>query len=72
MSQKVEKVHNILDPSLPQNVLDFFERGKIGNLMTPPLGPNLGKILKWQNFEFWEPPPPPQKKKHKLKTLKIS
>ena len=27
MSQKVEKVHNFLDP-LPQDVLDFFEFGK--------------------------------------------
>ena len=57
MSQKVEKVHNFLDPSLPQDVLDFFECGKIGNLMTPPLGPYLGKIWNWENFEFWEPPP---------------
>ena len=56
MSQKVEKLHNFLDPSLPQDVLDFFECGKIGNLMTPPLGPYLGKIWNWENFEFWEPP----------------
>ena len=56
MSQKVEKVHNFLDPSLPQDVLDFFEFGKIGNLMTPPLGPNLGKTWNWKNVEFWEPP----------------
>ena len=69
MSQKVEKVHNFLDPSLPQNVFDVFEFGKIGNLMTPPLGPYLGNIWNWENFEFSEPH---SEKKHMLKTLKIA
>ena len=44
-SQIMEKVHNFLDPPLPQEVLDFFEFGK--NLKfddPPPPVPNLGKI----------------------------
>ena len=35
MSQKVEKVHNFLDPP-PGCFGLFFNLGKIGNLMTPP------------------------------------
>ena len=35
------KVHNFLDGPLPQDVLDFFEFGKIGNLMTPLAGENF-------------------------------
>ena len=34
-----------------------------------PLRPNLGKILNWENFEFWEPLP--QKKNVSLKHLKL-
>ena len=70
-SQKVEEVHNFLD-SLPSGCFGLFlNLGKIENLMTPPLRPNLGKIWKWENFEFWDTPPP-QKKKHKLITLEIA
>ena len=47
MSQKVEKVHNFLDPPLPQDVLDFLNLGKIGNLMTPPT-----LYLIWEKFEI--------------------
>ena len=70
MSKKVEKVHNFLDPSLPQDVLDFFEFGKNWKFDDPlPLEPNLGKIWNWENFEFWELPP--QKKRKSLKHLKL-
>ena len=36
----------------------FFNLGKIGNLTTPPLGPNLGKIWNWE--QFWTLGTPPQ------------
>ena len=53
---KSGKVHNFLDPPLPQDVLDFFEFGKNSKFDDPPLWPNLGKVWNWENFEFWEPP----------------
>ena len=40
MFQKLGKVHNFL----PQDHLAFLNLGKIGNLVTPPPGPNFGKI----------------------------
>ena len=55
---KVEKVHNFFDPhphSLSM-IWTLLNVGKIGNSMTPPLGPNLEKIWNWEKFEFWEPP----------------
>ena len=56
-SQKVEKVHNFLDPPpLPQDDLDFFEFGKNLKFDAPPPVPNLGKISNWENFESSEPP----------------
>ena len=69
MSQKVEKVHNFLDPPSPRMIWTFLNLGKIGNLMTPPL------YLIWENIEIGEIfnlGTPPQKKKHELKTLKIA
>ena len=63
MSQKVEKVHNFLEPPLPQDVLDFFEFGKNWKF-----GPNLVKIWNWENFEFREPP---SEKNISLKHLKL-
>ena len=68
MSQKVGKVHNFLEPTLPQDVLDFFEFGKKWKFDAPPLD------LFWKKFEigkilnFGDPP----QKKHKLITLKIA
>ena len=55
-------------PSLPNDILDFFEFGKYWkfdnwDLIWEKL--EIGKIL---NFGT----PPPQKKNHKLKTLKIA
>ena len=63
MSQKVEKVHNYLDPPapLPKDVLDFFEFGKHRKFDDPP-STNLGKIRNWENLEFWDP----LRKKNKL------
>ena len=51
--------------------VNFFEFSKNWTFDDPPpLGPNLGKIRKWEKFEFWEPPL--REKNHKLKTLKIT
>ena len=48
MSQKVEKVHNFLDPTtLPQEVLDFFEFGKNLKFDDPP-----PLYLIWEKFEI--------------------
>ena len=63
MSQKVEKVHNSLDPPSPRMIWTFLNLGKFWNLTTPPLVPNLGKIWNWEKVEFSEPP---------LKTWNIS
>ena len=65
MSQKVGKVHNF---DLPQDVLDFFEIGKNGNLMFPPLD------LLWEKFEIRKIlnfGNPPQNKKQSLKNQLI-
>ena len=71
MSQKVEKVHNfIAPPPLPPDALDFFEFGKNWKYDDPPsLGLNLGKLLNWKNFEFWEAPL--RKKPKSLKHFKF-
>ena len=55
MSQKVEKVHNFLDPPpLPQDVLDFFEFGKKLKIWPPPPSYHKVHILKltWTFFTF--------------------
>ena len=67
MAKKVEKVHNFLDPPLPQDVLDFFEFGE--NWKFDDLRPNwekfkIGKILNFGNT--------PSEKNYKFKTLKIA
>ena len=69
MSQKVEKVHNFLDPPLPQDVLDFFEFGKNSKSDDHPLYLIWEKIEIWKILNFGNPP---LEKKHKLKTLKIA
>ena len=69
MSQKVEKVHNFLDPPLPQDVLDFFEFVKNSKFDDPPL------YLIWERFEIGKTLNllnPPSNMEHKLKTLKIA
>ena len=56
MSQKVEKVHNFLDP--PPGCFGLFwiwEKFEVWQ-QQPPIGPNLGKIWNWENFESSEPP----------------
>ena len=47
MPQKVEKVHNFLDPPSPRMFWTFLDLGKIGN---------FGKNLNWENFEILESP----------------
>ena len=60
MSQKVEKVHNFLDPPPPKGNLR-----KIGYLITPPSDLIWEKLIS-QTKEFWKPP----RKKNKLKIAK--
>ena len=48
---KSGKVHNFLDPH-PKDNLDFFEFGKIENLMTPP----LTYTYIWENPENLDSP----------------
>ena len=55
MSQKVEKIHILLDPPSPRKFWIFLNLGRIWNSMTPPPVPDLGKIWNWENFEFSEP-----------------
>ena len=54
----MEKVHNFLVPPLLWDNLDFFNLEKMGNLMTPPLEPKLGKIWNRDNLglpgTIWE------------------
>ena len=51
MSQKVEKVHNFLEPPpLPQDVLDFFEFGKNWKFDDPAPLTLFGKNLKLGKF----------------------
>ena len=47
MSQKVEKVHNFLDPPLLQDVLDSFEFGKNSKFDDAP-----PSDLIWEKFEI--------------------
>ena len=56
LSQKVEKVHNFLDPPSPWMSWTFSNLGKIRNLMTPPLRPNWEKFEIGKILEFWEAP----------------
>ena len=68
MSQKVEKVHNFLDPPPPLGWFGLFWIWKKLEFEDPPSDLlwgkiEIGKILNIQN--------PPQNKKYKLKTLKI-
>ena len=65
MSQKVEKVHNFLDPPGYFGLFWIWEKLEIWR---PSLVPNLGKNWNWENFEFWEPP---SKKTISLKHLKL-
>ena len=70
-SQKWRKsIIFLTPPPFPLAIWTFLNFWKIGNLMTPsPLGPNLGKIWNWENFEFWEPPS--EQKDISLKHLKL-
>ena len=65
----MEKVNNFLEPSLPQDVLDFFEFGKNWKFNDAPLRPNWEKFEIGKDLNFGNPP---SEKKHKLKTLKIA
>ena len=65
MSQKVEKVHNFLDPPpFPRMFWTFLNLGKILNSMPPPL------YLIWERFEIGKTlnlQNPPSNIEHKLK-----
>ena len=66
-----QKVHNFLDHPPPLGWFGLFKFGK--NLKfapPPPLVPNLGKTLNWENFEFSEPPI--KTRNISLKHLKLS
>ena len=69
MSQKVEKVHNFLDPPSPPGCFGLFWIWEKSEIWWPPPLPNLGKIRNGENFEFWEPPF--RKKNISLEHLKL-
>jgi len=56
MSQNLGKVHNFLDPPPPRVMWTILNLRKKWNLMTPPLGPNLGKNWNVDYFEIFAPP----------------
>ena len=53
MSQKVEKVHNFLDPPPPLGWFGLFWIWEKTEIWRPPPVPNLGKIWNWKNFDFF-------------------